>query len=85
MSLLLQELPPRVIIHLAEKEKSISISDLSLEMGIAQSQASEIITKLSQGGIVSSNWVGHTKFVQLTERGLRAAELVGNLLEVVSV
>lgn len=84
MSLLLQELPPRVLLHLAKKEEPIGISDLSLEMGIAQSQVSEIITKLSQGGIVSSDWVGHKKFVQLTERGEKAAVLVVDLLKVVS-
>lgn len=85
MSLFLQKIPPRILLHLAEQKTPVTINEISFGMKIAQSQVSNTIEKFESQELVSSIFSGTSKYVKLTDKGKNAASYTKALMSVVAV
>lgn len=83
MSLFLQKIPPKILIYLAKQKEPITINDISFGLKISQAHVSITIAKFEADGIISCVSSGHSKLIQLTEKGKKAASCTKALMSVV--
>ena len=83
MSLFLQKIPPKILLYLAKQKAPITINDISFELKISQAHVSITIAKFEADGLIFCVYSGHSKLIQLTEKGKKAAFCTKALMNVV--